>query len=127
MTIIRKMSEAHPADLKAGRNHLVIDLSGATSAADAMARIGAVLRGADSPHIQGGSLDALYDVVSDWMLENSHVPQRVTLTHASALTALDPLLLPRIIACLDMAQMLAISLSKTPQQALANLRLEIFV
>jgi hypothetical protein len=56
-------------DKKKGR--IVIDFVHASSRSDAILAIGHVLKGGDSPTMQKGNLDALKDVVSDWVIENA--------------------------------------------------------
>ncbi|WP_068081564.1 hypothetical protein [Polycladidibacter stylochi] len=59
--------KAHSATV--GKKY-VVDLRGSQSKQEILRSMGKILKGKDSPLINGNSLDALNDVMSDWFCEN---------------------------------------------------------
>jgi len=70
MIVVRPMEMWDSRARRPKSNKIVIDLRDSRSHEDVLQRIGHVLKGRDSPLIQGRSYDTFADVVGDWAMEN---------------------------------------------------------
>jgi len=82
---------------------LLIDLGKCADKECILKKIGAVLKGSDSPTISGNSLDALVDVMGDWFMEHWGEQIAIYIRGADAIKRCDPELLTEIADCMQSA------------------------
>ena len=78
------------------KGRLLIDLGKCADKECILRKIGTVLKGSDSPTIDGNSLDALIDVMGDWFMEHWGEPIEIYIRGADAIKRCDPELLPEL-------------------------------
>jgi len=85
------------------KDRLLIDLPKRADKECILRKMGAVLKGSDSPTIGGNSLDALIDVMSDWFIEHWGEKIEIYIRGADAIKRCDPGLLAEIAYCMQSA------------------------